>query len=394
MTTSQESLKSFRSEVRLWLDANCPASMRCPGEPSELVRGGSQQVFANPDSERWLQAMADKGWTVPEWPKRYGGGGLDPTQAAVLQQELDRIEARSALQSLDTLMIGPLLLECGTDYQKERFLPPIARGEILWCQGYSEPGAGSDLASLRTEARREGDEFVVNGAKIWTSYAHYADWMFCLVRTDKQAPKHAGISFLLIDMRSPGIRTSPIHLISGHSPFCEVYFDSVRVPTTHLVGELNDGWRLAKRLLELERTMISGIGEDELGGEGLRLDQLAATLRGSGARPDPADANTRARIASQAMNDAAFRLLSRRAQASDQEPILASALKYLGTELNKSRLELAIELLGTDGLVWNAADAQRDWPQEWLRSKANSIEGGSSEIQLNVIAKRILGLPD
>ena len=391
---SQENLAVLRAEIRTWLETNCPSTMRTPGDPTELVRGGSQQVFKNPDSKVWLERMAAQGWTVPDWPRRYGGAGLNPSEVQVLSEELARIGARSPLQSLDTIMIGPLILEYGTEYQKNQFLAPIARGEILWCQGYSEPGSGSDLASLSTFAQREGDEFVVNGAKIWTSYAHYADWMFCLVRTDKSAPKHQGISFLLIDMATPGITTSPINLISGHSPFCEVYFDDVRVPANHLVGELNDGWRLAKRLLELERTMISTIGEDELGGEGLQLDKLARHYT------TDIDPCLRSDIARQCINDHAFRLLSQRNQETSdttEAALMASPMKYLGTEFNKQRLEAAMQIAGTGGLAWQGASHTTEelaLTRDWLRSKANSIEGGSSEIQLNVIAKRILKLPD
>ncbi|MEM9624360.1 MAG: acyl-CoA dehydrogenase family protein [Pseudomonadota bacterium] len=392
MPTQQDKLEEFRTHVRTWLAENCPPSMRTPGDITELVRGGSQQVFPNPESKVWLERMVAQGWTVPQWPEQYGGAGLNAAEAAVLQEELTSINARSALQSLDTIMIGPLLLECGTTYQKEKFLRPIARGDILWCQGYSEPGAGSDLASLRTSAERVGDQYVINGAKIWTSYAHYADWMFCLVRTDKDAPKHQGISFLLIDMASPGISASPIHLISGHSPFCEVHFDNVEVPASHLVGELNDGWRLAKRLLELERTMIAGIGEAELGGDGLRLDKLLKAYPAASAHDNP-----RSSVATQQINDDAFRLLARRAEESDEQALLASAMKYCGTELNKQRLEIALSIVGTQALAWtgeSSTEAELALTRDWLRSKANSIEGGSSEIQLNVIAKRILGLPD
>ncbi len=386
--------ESFRQHARSWLQENCPESMRTPGTADDLIRGGSRQVYNNPDAKVWLERMAARGWTVPTWPRAYGGGGLTTEEAAVLAEEMQRINARTPLQSLDTIMIGPLLLEHGTETQKQEFLPRIARGDILWCQGYSEPGAGSDLAALNTSAVLDGGSYIVNGAKIWTSYAHYADWMFCLVRTDKQARKHEGISFLLIDMQSPGITTAPINLISGHSPFCQVFFDQVRVPAAHLVGKPNRGWPLAKRLLELERTMISGIGEDELGGDGLRLDELAYVYAN---RADPHYPTLRHDIAAQRINDRAFQLLSRLNGETADQARLASVLKLCGTELNKQRLDLAVNILGTRGLGWSAGGFtanEANLTRDWLRSKANSIEGGSSEIQLNVIAKRILGLPD
>ncbi len=394
-------MSPFQTEVRIWLEDNCPASMRCPGSPDELVRGGSQATFVNPDSKIWLDRMADKGWTVPEWPQAYGGGGLTPDQAQLLQAEMARINARSPLQSLDTIMIGPMLLDCGTEEQKRKFLPPIARGETLWCQGYSEPGAGSDLASLSTKAIDEGEHYRVNGSKIWTSYAHYADWMFCLVRTDAKAPKHQGISFLLIDMASPGITASPIPLISGHSPFCETHFDDVLVPKGQLLGELNQGWGIAKRLLQLERSMISGIGTSELGEQGPQLHNLARQYLNNGADQPISDPGLRSAIAQHRLDDLAFNLTTQRDQQERSAGFgidhLASMFKFYGTEQNKRLYELMLRIMGTQALGWEGsefAEAELETTRMWLRSKANSIEEGSSEIQLNVIAKRVLGLPD
>lgn len=390
-------LAAFRSDVRQWLETACPESMRQPGPPEELVRGGSQQRFVNPESKLWLKRMAARGWTAPGWPREYGGGGLSSAEQRILAQELSRLKARSPLQSLDLRMIGPTLLEYGTDWQKQTFLPPIVQGAVHWCQGYSEPGAGSDLASLRTRAEADDDDYLVNGAKIWTSYAAYADWMFCLVRTDPNASKHRGISFLLIDMSSPGISTTPIELISGHSPFCQVFFDNVRVPRRQLLGAENDGWTIAKKLLQYERQMIAGAGKDELGGEGLVISTLAQTYASTDPQGRLLSTEDRMRVARHRMNDRAFELTVERDAQSTGSEHLASIFKYYGTEQNMRLFELAIGFMGTAVLGWDGdafAAHELDVTRQWLRSKANSIEGGSSEIQLNVIAKRILGLPD
>lgn len=389
---------AFRAEARDWLEANCPASMRSPMPEDEIVWGGRRAGFKNPESKLWLERMAAKGWTVPTWPRAYGGGGLTAAEARILDEEMRRLNCRSPLQSFGIWMLGPVLLEYGSEAQKAAHLPRIARGEIRWCQGYSEPEAGSDLAGLKTRAVLQGEHFLVNGHKIWTSYANLADWIFCLVRTDPTAKKHAGISFLLIDMDDPGIRTRPIRLISGASPFCETFIENVRVPQENLVGGLNNGWTIAKKLLEHERKMIASIGERQRGAE-RSLSALAETYAGT-RDGRIADAVLRDRIAQQEIDQRAFQLTQRRAaeEAKGGSPGPASAMfKYYGTELNKRKFELLLQCLGTQALGWEgdgfAADELRI-TREWLRSKANSIEGGTSEIQLNIIAKRVLGLPD
>ena len=274
-------MERFREEVRSWLAENCPESMRTPMPEAETVWGGRKQQFVNPDARLWLERMAEKGWTCPTWPKEYGGGGLSAEENRILAEELRSINARPALQSFGIWMLGPALLEFASHEQKLEYLPPICRGEIRWCQGYSEPGYGSDLAGLQTRAEDQGDHYLVNGSKIWTSYADEADWIFCLVRTDTTAPKHEGISFLLFDMTSPGVSTAPIKLISGSSPFCQTFFDDVKVPKGQLVGELNRGWTIAKRLLQHERQMISGIGGiSALGGAGRKLEDVAKDYAG------------------------------------------------------------------------------------------------------------------
>src|SRR5690349_6985641 len=252
-------IEAFRSETRAWLEANCPPEMREPvRSEADICWGGRNWTFQSDAQRLWLERMAERGWTVPHWPKEYGGGGLSPAEAKVLKEESNRLGARQPLTSFGISMLGPALLQFGSEEQKKRFLPEIARGEIRWCQGYSEPGAGSDLAGLQTRCEDKGDHWLINGQKIWTSYANKADWCFCLVRTDPSAPKHEGISFVLIDMATPGVETRPIKLISGESPFCETFFTDVKIPKPNLVGQLNRGWEIAKRLLQYERQNISG----------------------------------------------------------------------------------------------------------------------------------------
>ena len=394
-------LDQFRAETKAWLEENCPASMRTSTPEEEVVWGGRKQEWVNPDSKVWMERMAEKGWTVPRWPTEYGGGGLSIDEDKILQEEMRNINARSPLQSFGIWMLGPALLEFASEEQKRHYLPQITRGEIRWCQGYSEPGYGSDLAGLQTRAEDKGDYYLVNGSKIWTSYADMADWIFCLVRTDADAPKHEGISFLLFDMESEGVSTSPIQLISGASPFCQTFFDDVKVPKTQLVGELNKGWTIAKRLLQHERQMISGIGGNSaLGGSGTQLEHVAKNYIGEedGKISDP---ELRAQVCEHRMNDKAFQLTMGRsveeAKAGNADANLASIFKYYGTEQNKRKFEHLLTLMGTQAVGWNGdtfSDRELGTTRQWLRSKANSIEGGTSEVQLNVIAKRVLGLPD
>ena len=240
-------LEEFRADTRAWLAENCPPGARGPGPVSN---GSTKIKITDPDTLLWLERMVERGWTVPNWPTEYGGGGLTKDQYVVLLEEMGAISARPALSSFGTSMIGPTLLEFGTDEQKARHLPRIARAEVEWCQGYSEPGSGSDLASLSTRAVDNGDHFVINGQKIWTSGAHNADWMFCLVRTDPDAPKHEGISFVLLPMDQPGVEVRPIRMISGESPFNETFFSDAIAQKEDLVGELNKGWTVGKRLLQ------------------------------------------------------------------------------------------------------------------------------------------------
>ncbi|EKZ97547.1 MAG: acyl-CoA dehydrogenase [Burkholderiaceae bacterium] len=391
-----DGLETFRQEAHAWLEANCPAEMRQPVRNEDDICWGGRKFRYQSDAQRlWLQRMAEKGWTVPEWPTQYGGGGLSPAQARVLRAEMARLNCRTPLQSFGISMLGPALLKYGTEAQKQEHLPKIARGEIRWCQGYSEPNAGSDLAALQTRAEERDGHFIVNGQKIWTSYADKADWIFCLVRTDFQAQKHTGISFLLFDMETPGVSTRPIVLISGKSPFCETFFDDVKVPCHQLVGEPNRGWEIAKYLLTHEREMISAIGS-----RGFRepMGRHAAKVIGVDAQRRLDDPMLRAQIAQFEIDEAAFAAAGERARdlAKQGEGMAAfsSVLKYYGAELNKRRYELLMSVGGTDALEWEGERSQDGaLARGWLRTKANSIEGGTSEVQLNIVAKRLLGLP-
>jgi acyl-CoA dehydrogenase len=391
-------LEDWRAEVRGWLEANCPPPMRRPiASEADYCWGGRRWQFQSPEQRLWLERMAQRGWTVPEWPLEYGGGGLSRDRARVLREEMARLGCRPPLHSFGIWMLGPALLKYGSEAQKREHLPKIARGEIRWCQGYSEPNAGSDLASLQTRAEDRDGEFVVNGEKIWTSYADQADWIFCLVRTDRSAKQHAGISFLLFDMESPGVSTAPIMLISGKSPFCQTFFRNVRVPKENLVGPLNGGWEIAKYLLTHEREMISGVGLGQ--SLGRPLGAIAADTIGREADGQLADPLLRAKIAEFEIDGWCFMLTAQRAadmaRAGQGVGAYSSLLKYYGAELNKRRLELVMDSGGSQALEWEGPRSQDGKiAREWLRSKANSIEGGTSEVQLNVLAKRVLGLPN
>ncbi len=392
-------LDTFRAETAAWLEANCPVEMREPVvDESDACWGGRNPVY-KPGQKEWMDIMAAKGWTVPDWPKEYGGGGLSRAEAKILGQEMARLKCRSPLSSFGIWMLGPALLHFGTEEQKKHFLPQIARGEIRWCQGYSEPGSGSDLASLQTSAVDEDDHFVISGQKIWTSYADKADWIFCLTRTDK-SEKHKGISFMLFDMASDGVSTKPIKLISGASPFCETFFDDVKVPKSYgegissVVFEVNRGWDVAKYLLGHERSMISGQGGSSGGSLGAKFaDQIG---RDSMGRLD--DPMLRADLAEMDIELLAFRAMAERFgdtfKAGLCHPAQPNMMKYAGTELNKSRYELIMAAGGSEVLEWES-DASNGGltARDWLRTKANSIEGGTSEVMLNVISKQILQLP-
>lgn len=386
---SEANLDGFRAELRVWLEENCPQEMR-DGKLTEegICWGGKNWVFTSDAQKVWLERCAAKGYTVPTWPKEYGGAGLKRDQEKVFHEEMGRINARSPLQSFGIWMLGPALLHFGSHEQKLHYLPPIARGEIRWCQGYSEPGAGSDLANVQTKGEDKGDHWLVNGQKIWTSYADKADWIFALVRTDRDAPKHKGISFLLCDMEQEGVETRPIKMISGISPFCETFFTDAVIPKDQIVGEVNKGWDVAKYLLTHEREMISG-GAGGLTGTGRALgavlketmEEMDATLR--------ADA-MRCEIDTLSIGLTLERYKDQ-AEAGQGAGDASAMLKYMGTELNKQRHELMMSAGGSDALEWDGPLGNR--AGDWLRTKANSIEGGTSEVMLSIVSRRVLGLP-
>jgi alkylation response protein AidB-like acyl-CoA dehydrogenase len=390
-------LDAFRSEVRDWLAANFPKSLAHQDNAMSAIDGPS-----DPSAEEaaWQKAVGDKGWGVPTWPKQYGGGGLERDQVRVLQEEMARIGAWNPIGGMGVMMFGPTLLEYGSEAQKQEHIPKIARGEVRWCQGYSEPGAGSDLASLQMFAEDKGDHYLVNGQKTWTSGGQWADKCFALVRTDK-TQKHAGISFLLIDMDAEGVEVKPIRLISGASPFCETFFTNVKVPKENLVGQEGQGWAIGTRLLQHERSSLSG-GGGSAGRmmAGKPVSALAKEYRGE-VEGKIADSDLRMRIVRHEMDTRAFMLTLRRAALdakSNQGPSAAtSIMKNVGARITQDKAELGIEIMGMNGVGWEGegfSEAELSQTRTWLWGKAVSIYGGSTEIQNNVIAKRILGMLD
>lgn len=390
-------IAEFRAEVAAWLVENCPQGARGPGQ----IANGSSKITLQPDVARWLESCAERGFTAPTWPTQYGGGGLSREFAQVLYEEMGVIKARSPLMGMGTSMIGPTLLEFGTDEQKERHLPKIVRGEIQWCQGYSEPNAGSDLAALMTRAEEKGDHYLINGQKIWTSGAATADWMFMLVRTDFDAPKHEGISFMLMTMDQPGVTIKPIQLLSGTSPFCETFFDDAVASKEDLIGDLNRGWTVGKRLLQYERSGIGGLtGGARQAQPGSGLVRTAKTYVGEH-NGTIADTAVRQEVTTLNMNRAAFQLTARRANeenTSGTPGAATSIFKLYGAALQQDSAALKRELMGFNGLgahdTNGFSQSELDTTSEWLGSKATTIYGGSNEVQANIIAKRVLGLPD
>ncbi|HET6332226.1 MAG TPA: acyl-CoA dehydrogenase family protein [Polyangiales bacterium] len=398
-------LDSFRTEIRSWLESAVPSSLR--GRPMAMIYEGAggepEPANIQKDRARYLELMVERGYTAPTWPKEYGGGGLSNAQARVLQDELAQLKIAPAMQSMGLTMIGPTLLVHGTEAQKQQFLPKIVSGEQRWCQGFSEPGAGSDLASLRMSAKLDasGERYVINGSKIWTSGAQFSDWIFMLVRTDETS-KHNGITFLLADMKTPGIEVKPIKLISGHSMFCEVFFNDVVAEARNVVGVVNQGWTVAKTLLNFER---SGMGTGGLGGAARRgntgagIVALAKETVGEQAGK-VADGLVRDQLASLLIDELALSLTVRRsaetAKATGAPGPEISMFKLCQSELGHRRDELMLRLRGTNALGWEGPGfASDDLAQTrmWLGAKATTIYGGTSEIQRNIIAKRVLKLP-
>lgn len=392
-------LEAFRADTRAWLAANCPPGARGPGPVSN---GSTKIQIDDADTRLWLERMVERGWTVPNWPQEYGGGGLSNDEYLILLQEMAAINARPALSSFGTSMIGPTLLEFGTQEQKQRHLPRIARAEVEWCQGYSEPGSGSDLASLSTRAVLDGDHFLINGQKIWTSGAQHADWMFCLVRTDPHAPKHEGISFVLLPMDQPGVDVRPIRLISGESRFNETFFTDAVADKADLVGELNKGWTVGKRLLQHERSGMESLVEGGAKQSVMSLVEEAKRCLGE-ADGRLADPGYRLELLRYEMNNRVFRMAQRRAVEESEggtPGAVTSIFKVYGSELQQAYYDLMLRMRGVRGFADVMSDdnsvsaPERARTREWLYYRAASIYSGSNEVQRNIIAKRVLGLPD
>jgi alkylation response protein AidB-like acyl-CoA dehydrogenase len=382
--------EAFRAEVRAWVATALPPAIRAKAEVAE--------PFEMDEVMEWHRVLYDKGWVAPHWPREHGGAGFDAARRFILGDELERAGAPN-LSPFGLVMVGPLIQRFGTDAQKARFLPKILSGEEIWCQGYSEPNAGSDLASLRTSARREGDVFIVNGQKTWTTYAQYADWIFCLVRTDPTAKKQAGISFLLIDMKSPGLEAKPMLTLGGTPAFCDTFFDNVRVPVDNLVGPLHGGWTLAKALLGHERTMVAMVSPVQRMIR--RLKRIAARKRSDG-RPLLDDPRLRSRIARlearlMAHQIGNYRSLAEQQQGKHPGPE-SSILKLVGSELMQEADELCMDVMGTSALAWFPEAGlvlpdEQFVPSQYCYDRATTIYAGSNEIQKNILAKAVLGLP-
>ena len=394
-----ETTEQFRLDIRNWLIANCPESQRQPIIKDQQIWAGRRRTFYCEDAKLWFERMRDKGWTAPSWPTQYGGGGMSLEQAKILDQEMKALGCRPALYDIGLWMFGPALLEYGTEEQKQEHIPKIVRGEIRWAQGYSEPSAGSDLASLKTRAEDKGNHFIVNGTKMWTTQGDKSDWIFCLVRTDHQAPKQQGISFLLIDMATEGVDARPMELINGDHEFCQTFFDDVKVPKNNLVGNINEGWSVAKALLKYERNMMSimsSIVEKEEG------DIIAIAKRYVGLDSNGKLSNNglRAQLSEHLMRAQGDALSALRLYQQHKSGVIDGGLgltmKYLSTSEQQHKDELLLAIMGNRGLSWHDQTfsiSEKKTVKNWAYNKAHTIAGGTSEIQLNIIANKALQLP-
>jgi alkylation response protein AidB-like acyl-CoA dehydrogenase len=389
------SLESFRTDIRDYIAEHCPDSMKNRTFHFE----DAHEVYSTPDADKWLQAMAARGLTTPTWPAIYGAAELSYEENKVLQEEMAAARALPPLTGMGVSMIGPTLLEFGTEEQRARHLPKIVSGEVKWCQGYSEPGAGSDLASLQTKAVADGDNFVLNGQKIWTSGAQHADWMFALVRTDPNASKHDGISFVLLDMHQPGVTIKPIALISGSSPFCETFFDDAQARRDDLIGELNKGWTVGKRLLQYERSAAPAARNKKKKPTNTYAEIARQYFGEAGNKI--ADVHARDKVLQQSMKEKALQLTVQRVadeSRSGKAPgATTSIFKFVGSTLAKEGSSLKSFLRGSNGIGWEGegfGETEIEATRSWLRDRAVTIYGGTNEVQLNIISKRVLGLPD
>lgn len=383
--------QAFRQEIRTWIQDAMPESIK--------IKATHNSHFTVEEMAEWHKILYRKGWVAPHWPKAFGGAGFDAAQRFIFSEEM-ALAGAPGLSPFGLSMVGPLIMHFGNDAQKQRFLPRILSGEDNWCQGYSEPNAGSDLASLKTKAEDKGDHFVVNGQKTWTTYGQYADWIFCLVRTDSSGKKQEGISFLLIDMKTPGVEAVPMLTLGNTPAFCDTYFENVKVPKENLLGPLNGGWTLAKALLGHERTMIGGTGPIQRAL--LALKQIAGETPSGGKGKLSGDTTWRRQAARLELRFRAHQMVVLKAiaeqQAGRQPGPDSSIMKIVATVLAQNIDELTMETMGLNSLTWfNKAGAVPPL-QEWVGSnfcynRATTIYGGSNEIQRNIIAKMILGLP-
>jgi alkylation response protein AidB-like acyl-CoA dehydrogenase len=383
--------EAFRRAVRTWLRRNVPKQQR---DARPLEWGDPRRIA---EARGWQRKVAEAGYLALGWPREYGGQGADVMRQTIVNEEMVRARAPGLIGMMGVQMVGPTLIQHGTEEQRRRHLPKILTSEEIWCQGYSEPGAGSDLASLRTRAEIVGDEFVVNGQKVWTSNAQYADWMFCLVRTDPDAPKHAGISYILIDMKTPGITVRPLVQMTGDRGFNEVFFEDVRVPRANLVGQLNNGWQVANSTLMHERNMLGSTTRTQQTFQ--LLLRLARSQRRNG-KPAAKDPVVRQRLADLAIRVETMRLDAYRHLTDTlrrRKPgIAASVTKLVTTELNHDIARAALEILGSYGPLGRRDPRVRDrgvWPVDFMFSLGLIIGGGTSQIQKNIIAERGLGMP-
>jgi alkylation response protein AidB-like acyl-CoA dehydrogenase len=383
--------EAFRAELRAWLTEHL----------TDAFREQRSMTFQEKVAVRraWQRTLFDSGWIGIGWPQEYGGRGATLMQESIYHEEMARAQAPLAVNVIGLNMVGPTLLAVGTPEQKARYLPKILSAEEIWCQGFSEPNAGSDVASLQTRAVRVGDQFVVNGQKVWTSYGYVADFCILLVRTDVAAPKHRGLSYLIVDMRSPGVSTRPLVQMTGEAEFAELFFDEVRVPEQNLVGALHQGWMVALTTLMHERATLSFsiIVTFELRLQALIELSRRSALHGAPALKDP---QVRQRLARLYTDVRTFKLNTMRQMATlDQGHIPGpegSLLKLQWSELNQRLVELAFELEGPySSLAPDSADAPFEgrWQYEYLRARGNTIEAGTSEVQRNIVAERVLGFP-
>jgi alkylation response protein AidB-like acyl-CoA dehydrogenase len=389
--TAQE--EQYRERVREFLSSNLPQGWGSPGY--ELPKGQALVEMLRD----WQRRLLKHGFVAMAWPQEYGGQGASAVEMAIFNEECARVRAPGALNALAISQVGPTIIQHGTPAQRQRFLPPIVNAEEIWCQGFSEPNAGSDLASLRTRAELVGDEFVVNGQKIWTSYAQYADWCYLMVRTDQDAPRHRGLSYLLVDMKTAGITVKPLRQMHGGQDFNEVYFENVRVPRQNLLGALNDGWRVSMTTLANERgtsALSQYVRYEQIFND---LVQLARRSRRNG-RPAMQDQVVRQELARHFVDLQGFKYNCLRVFSTiingGTPGGEGSILKLLWSELNQRMQESAMALEGPAcQLTAESAGAIENgrWQVSFLRSRANTIEAGTSEIQRNIVCERVLALP-